>query len=282
MTPSHLSPLTDTQRDALIDIVRTAARDLILPRFRNLSAAMIGSKSAPDDLVTIADREAEAQITAAVQALLPGVVVIGEEAVSADPSQMAGLAGADLAVIIDPVDGTWNYANGLALFGVILAVVVRGQTVFGLLYDPLFDDWVAAVPGGGAWYHQPGRAAARLQVAAPKPVADSTGFVPLFLFPQPDRVMIAAGLPGFSRALSLRCSCHEYRLLAQGRAEFCLAHTLHPWDHAAGVLAHAEAGGYGALISGQPYSPVRTEGPLLTAPDRASWHAIRAQLGFSG
>ena len=149
-------PLTDDVMTGLIEAVRDAARREILPRFRNLSADQIDTKSGPDDLVTVADRAAEARLTAAAQKLLPGALVVGEEGVAEDPAILDRFAEAELAVVIDPVDGTFNFARGLAIFGVILAVTRHGQTVFGLLYDPVMDDWVQAHRGGGA-PRRPGR-----------------------------------------------------------------------------------------------------------------------------
>ena len=122
--------------NALISMVRDAARIEIMPRFRNLSAGAITAKSSSIDLVTVADVAAEEHVTRALQTILPGAVVIGEEAVSADPTILDQVADAEVAVIVDPIDGTWNYAHGLSTFGVILAVTVRGKTVFGLLCDP--------------------------------------------------------------------------------------------------------------------------------------------------
>ena len=147
--------LSPDLEEALIALVRRVAKSEILPRFRRLPDSDIRSKSAPDDLVTEADERAEAAMSAAVAQMMPEALVIGEEAVSADPTILAGLAEAERAVIIDPVDGTWNFAKGLATFGVVLAVAERGETVFGLLYDPVMDDWVMANRGGGTWYCRP-------------------------------------------------------------------------------------------------------------------------------
>ncbi|MGL6209871.1 MAG: inositol monophosphatase family protein [Paracoccaceae bacterium] len=172
------------QTAALIDLVRTVARAEIMPLFRNLPMGGIRAKTAPDDLVTQADVAAELALAAGIRAILPGAVVIGEEAVSANAAVLDRLAGADIAVIIDPIDGTWNYANGLTVFGVILAVVERGQTVWGLLYDPVMDDWVTASPGNGAWYHRPGAAPLRQRVSPQADLADLTGYLPVFQFPR--------------------------------------------------------------------------------------------------
>ena len=78
--------------------------------------------------------------------------------------------------------------------------------------------------------------------------------------------------------MSWRCSAFEYRLLAGGAMAFGLSCGLMPWDHAAGVLIHAEAGGHAALLDGTPYSPLLSQGQLLLAPDAAGWQACRALL----
>jgi len=67
-------------------------------------------------------------------------------------------------------------------------------------------------------------------------------------------------------------------MLATGAMSFCLNESLKPWDHAAGVLIHAEAGGYAATVAGEAYRPTMTAGHLLAATDEMSWHAIRQAL----
>ncbi len=266
--------------DALISEVRAAARAEILPRFRNLAPGAIATKTGPMDLVTDADKAVEGLLSDAAARLLPQALVVGEEAVSDTPSLLDDLAGADWAVIIDPVDGTGNFASGLAVFGVILAVVHQGRTVFGLLYDPLLDDWVMAMRGGGAWFCKPGAAPQRLRGAAPKPLDVLTAFVPLSLYPQGARARVAARLPEFGRVTSLRCSCHEYRLMATGHAEVNISPQVKPWDHAAGVLVVEECGGV-AFSDAQPgYAPGNPRAPLLVMghPDMADGGATLRRL----
>ena len=272
--------LSPDLEEALIALVRRVAKSEILPRFRRLPESDIRSKSAPDDLVTEADERAEAAMSAAVAQMMPEALVIGEEAVSADPTILAGLAEAERAVIIDPVDGTWNFAKGLATFGVILAVAEQGETVFGLLYDPVMDDWVMARRGGGTWYCRPDAAPRRLTITGDAPLEQAVGFVPLFLFPYETRMRLAGAIPGFRRIWSVRCSCHEYRLMAQGHADFCLSGTLNPWDHAAGALAVKEAGGAVGLLDGREYSAGLTEGGhLVTARSAATLAWIQETFG---
>jgi fructose-1,6-bisphosphatase/inositol monophosphatase family enzyme len=260
--------------EALVDLVRRVARAEILPRFRNLEAGAIGAKTAPDDLVTEADTAAEAALTVGVACILPGAQVVGEEAVSADPGVRRHLSD-DLTVILDPVDGTWNFASGVAVFGVILAVCVRGRCIFGLLYDPVMDDWVMARPGGGAWFCRDGAQPRRLSVSSETRAGDMTGFVPVFMFPPEARAQAARAMLGFRRATTFRCSCHEYRLVAQGRADFLVNGGIHPWDHAAGDLCVREAGGVTAMLAGGAYDATVDSGTLLTANSPATLALLR-------
>ena len=273
-------PLTHETEAALVELVRKVAKAEILPRFRRLPSDDVRAKSTPDDLVTEADIRAEAAITEGVRLILPDAVVIGEEAVSEDARVLDGLADADCAVIIDPVDGTWNFAKGLATYGVILAVAEKGETVFGMLYDPNLDDWIWARKDGGTWFQRPGDDPVRLTIGGDVPLGDAEGFVPLFQYPLETRMALVGAIPGFRRIWSVRCSCHEYRMMAQGHAEFCLTSTLNPWDHAAGALAVAEAGGAVGLLDGRPYSAGLTSGGVLvTAKSAVTLLRIRETFG---
>jgi len=269
----------DGLKAALITIVRDAARVHILPRFRALTPDQISTKSGPGDLVTLADTEAELAMTAAIRALLPQAVVVGEEAIAADPALRDLIGTADLCVSIDPVDGTWNFAKGLALFGVILAVTVRGVPVFGLLYDVLLDDWVQAVPGAAQFVSATG--AVQLGTSAETRVGRMVGYVPVGLFPRAQRGAVLAQQPPFSRVTSLRCACHEYRLLAQGHVEFVLTGPVHnAWDHAAGALAVQAAGGVARFLDGQEYNAGRARGVLLAAGSEAVWNDVAGRFSF--
>lgn len=257
--------LGETVETGLIEAVRQAGRTEIMPRFRRLEPAAIASKTGPDDVVTAADIGAERLISEVARRLMPTALIVGEEAVHADPGLLDRLETARLAVIIDPVDGTANYASGLTLFGVILAVVAKGRTVFGLLYDPLGDDWVLARRGGGAWFCRPGAEPLRLMGADPKPMDACVGYVPLHLFPKARQTNIAAAFFRFKRVASLRCSCHEYRMMAFGHADFVYAPSPKPWDHAAGALVVKECGGTAETESGEAYIPGKPARELFVA-----------------
>lgn len=274
-------PLTSAEWDTLIAIVRSAAAEKILPRFRNLGFADIATKSSPTDLVTLADTEAEAAMTEALRTAWSDTTVIGEEAISADASLLDAIDTARRVVILDPVDGTWNFAKGLALFGMIAAVTEAGETVAGVLYDPVLDDWIIAGRDGPAQYIRPGAAPVTLSTSLRTEPADISGYVPLGLLPNDLRGEAIVRTADFSRVISLRCSCHEYRMLAQGHVEFCLSGPVpNAWDHAAGALIVEQAGGVARMLDGSVYRPGARSGYVLTAASAEVWELCAERFAF--
>ncbi len=263
----------------VVELLRAAAKAEIMPRFRDLSAAGVRTKSGPLDLVTDADEAGEAAITAGLRRAFPGCLVIGEEAAAGNPSGWAtGLADADLAFILDPVDGTANFAAGLPLFGVMAAVVRRGEVIAGAIHDPLRDDTALALRGEGAWLEDDAGRRTALQVTAAAPAERMTGCVSWRYLPDPLKRTVVGSLPRVAAAWDLRCAAHQYRMAAGGHCHFLLYYRLMPWDHAAGCLLHREAGGYAARFDGSEYRVVHTGGGLICAPDRASWEELRQTL----
>ncbi|MDR6819106.1 fructose-1,6-bisphosphatase/inositol monophosphatase family enzyme [Neorhizobium sp. 2083] len=271
--------VSDAVLRSLMEDMRQAGEAEVLPRFLGVTADGIRAKTAPDDIVTDADLGAERRLSAALSAHFPGALIVGEEAVSADPALLDRLADAELAAIIDPVDGTWNFAHGVSLFGMIVAIVSAGRTVAGLIHYPVTGDFLVARPGKGAWHVARDGAHTRLGVAAPVPVAEMSGFVPLHMFSAQEQAAFAPRVLRFGRTTTWRCSAFEYRMVATGAMTFSLNADMKPWDHAAGELIHREAGGHSGLLSGETYRPSMTQGRLLLAPDAASWEAIRESLG---
>lgn len=116
---SRTFTLEDTRKLAAI-LAETALAE-VMPRFRNLPEGSVRGKSSPRDLVTDADEAAERLIAARLAKLHPGAVLIGEEASARNPALLNMLVDADLAFLIDPIDGTRNYVAGLPLFGMMIA-----------------------------------------------------------------------------------------------------------------------------------------------------------------
>ena len=259
----------------LAEMLRRAAQAEILPRFRNLTAGSIRTKTSNLDLVTDADEAAERFIEAEILRTFPNAIVIGEEAVSKDARLLDGLGDADLAFILDPVDGTLNFASGLPLFGVMAAVTVKGEVVCGIILDPISDDAAIAVRGEGAWIRRPDGSATPLRVTSPAPLTEMTGNVSWRYLPEELQPIVTGNFARVAMVTNFRCSAHAYRLIAGGYQHFSFSSSVLPWDHAAGWLIHQEAGGYTAHFDGSPYRPVNRDGGLISAPDKDSWQAVR-------
>ena len=258
--------------DAVARLVEDIAAAEIMPRFARLRAEEVRDKGR-GDLVTVADEAAEARLAAALTALVPGSTALGEEAAAADPGLLRRL-GQDAPVwVIDPIDGTANFAEGLARFVVMVAYVRRGGVLAAWIHDPVAGATAAASAGEGAWLGD-----RRLRVAPPPEIlTDMSGTLLAGFYGRRDlgRRLQARGRELRTRR-SLRCAGLEYLRLAKGEMHFSLFTRLMPWDHAPGVLIHAEAGGHAGYLEGGAYEPARLDASgLLLAPDAASWRTLR-------
>jgi myo-inositol-1(or 4)-monophosphatase len=198
-------------------------------------------KSARGDLVTASDRASEALIVARLRAAFPNSSILGEEG-----GATAGTS--DERWIVDPLDGTTNYAHGYPLYCVSIAYERAGEVCAAVIYAPALDELYAAERGGGARCE--GKPIFVTDVAR---VADSlvcTGFVPARYerngenFARLSRLAQAVRRDG-SAALDLA-------FVAAGRFEAFWEFDLKAWDVAAGALIVREAGGTVSAIAGGP------------------------------
>ncbi|MBB2970578.1 fructose-1,6-bisphosphatase/inositol monophosphatase family enzyme [Mesorhizobium sp. RMAD-H1] len=262
----------------LADLLAETARAEIMPRFRRLGVGDIRQKTSASDLVTEADVNAERVITKALRERYPDALVIGEEACSENPALLEGLGDARLAFVIDPVDGTYNFASDVPLFGVMLSVVVDGETVAGIIHDPVGKDWLIGMRSAGSHIRRTDNSLDKVRVADPVPVSEMTGAISWPYLPEPERSRLARNHAKCLAQIGYRCAAHEYRVIASGYAHFAVYGKLMPWDHLGGVLIHTEAGGHAARFDGSPYLPSHVGGGLMVAPDKESWKELRQAL----
>ncbi|WP_027486344.1 inositol monophosphatase family protein [Allorhizobium undicola] len=264
----------DKDVELVHQFVKQAAATEILPRFRRLSAGDVVEKKSSIDLVTDADLLAEKHITQALLARWPTALVVGEEACETNPSLITALRDADLAFVIDPVDGTFNFQAGMPLYGTNLAVVSKGETIAAIIHDSVLGDSLVAMKGAGAHCVTAAGVASPISVAEPVALAEMVGTISINDIAYPERRRIAANLAKTRMAFAYNCSAYEYWMVASGKVHFIGHHKLMPWDHLAGVLLHSEAGGVTSKFDGSPYLPGETTGGILSAPDRESWAMI--------
>ena len=260
--------------DKVADIIRETAAEEILPRFRALTPMEVQEKN-PGDLVTAADQAAEQVLTRRLAELTPGALVVGEEAHESSPEPLKHLAASDQAWIIDPLDGTHNFAHGKDRFAVIVALAQRGKIVAGWIHVPIDGEIGIAELGSGLRINN--RPVSRL---TQKPVSHMTGSLGKNLAERLNRrrqtAKQSAEIP--KKFVRYRCVGLEYLDLARGRLDFArYGGKLMPWDHAAGVLMHREAGGHSRFQpSGRDYALQREgdDNALLLAPDRTAWDTL--------
>ena len=260
MTPDRLH----SEMEALLGRV---ARDAILPHYQRLAASEIIEK-AHDDLVTIADREAEVMLADGLAKLIPGLPVVGEEAAHADPSVLDRLTGD--CWIVDPIDGTHNFAHGRPPFGILIAMASGGEVHAGWIYDVLTDRLCTAHRGKGAFIDGE-RVAARPTGEVPPVAAISTVFMDIA-----ERERVRARVAPYYRLVDTpRCAAEQYPRLGLGVNDVSIFNRTLAWDHAAGALWLTEAGGKAARPDGSPYrvdQPDRTG--LLGAASPALWEDL--------
>jgi fructose-1,6-bisphosphatase/inositol monophosphatase family enzyme len=267
--------------DAVTALVREASDTLILPRFQNLRPEDIEDKStSPDreDLVTTVDREVEAWLTRALTRLEPGATVIGEEAVHARPELLDHIVADDPIWLVDPIDGTKNFARGRDGFGLMVARVLAGRTVSGWILLPARGEMFVAEAGAGAWLN-----GARVSVPATASPPAPTGTLFVRYMPVDLRASVTAiASERFGIVADSACAAVEYTEVLRGRQDFAVYYRLLPWDHAAPALILSEAGGCVDHQDGRPYS-VRSADQLTVvarSPDVSA--VIRGCLGSRG
>jgi fructose-1,6-bisphosphatase/inositol monophosphatase family enzyme len=260
--------------EKVADLVRACARNVVMPAFRNLETIEIGLKG-PNDYVTAADVAAEAFLTPELQALLPGSVVVGEETAGDEAAWRRTLETAEAVWLIDPIDGTANFAAGIPLFGIMVALVEHGQTTHAWIHDPNTGEMGMAQAGAGAWV-----GGHRSRVSAAPAATAMRGSLNTRFAPEEEAALLFRASRRLPPTLDVCAAVQAYLYVATGRTDYVLFHKLFPWDHAAGVLLHAEAGGHARHRDGTPYAPhgpARGNSMLLT-PDAASWRDLYAVL----
>ena len=216
--------------DRISRIIAETANTEVRPRFRALAHGEVREKSA-GELVTVADEAAERVLTRRLRDALPGSVVLGEEAAASDPAVFQLLEGTDPVWVIDPVDGTGNFARGVPTFAVMVALVRRGETHAGWIYEPVPDRMTVAGQGSGTW-----QAGTRLTMPAPpREPRELRGTLHASNHGGRDLRRRLDHRRGRVHAIkSQRCAGAEYVRLALGEQHFAIFTKLAPWDHAPG------------------------------------------------
>jgi fructose-1,6-bisphosphatase/inositol monophosphatase family enzyme len=228
-------------------IIRRVNDQVVVPRFRSLGAGQVSMKG-PMDPVTVADQEAEQLLAEALTAFLPGSVVVGEEAVSDDPAVLDALDGDRPVWIIDPIDGTRNFVAESARFSTLVALAQGGELLASWTHAPILGLTGTALAGHGAWVNgapvstsaAAGRALKGMDVATSHPV----------WWPAHYGRAVDALREGGVEVVYYDSAGLEYLDVAAGKRTAMILTWEYCWDHAAGLLMVAEAGGHVVTMDG--------------------------------
>lgn len=221
--------------------------EVLMAKFGNLSRI---DKKGAIDLVTEADTASEERIIETLRSRFPDHAVLAEESGSRSG---AGDNGSDPQWIIDPLDGTTNFAHGLALFCTSIAFAVDGEVRVGVILNPVSGELFTAVKGEGAALN-----GHPIRVSETAAVSESllvTGF------PYNFKTIFQDVMARFGNCLKagrgirrLGSAALDLCFVACGRFEGFWEQNLHPWDTAAGFLMVEEAGGAVTDFGGTPFA----------------------------
>ena len=265
---------------AVTALLQRSAAELIVPRFQRLAPEDVLEKPSvgdPGDIVTVVDREVEIALSGWLRDAWPGIPVVGEEAAHADPRVLRQVQSDDAYWLLDPIDGTKNFAAGSDGFGLMLALVQRGRARAAWVLMPIRQELFVAEEGAGAFLN-----GVRLR-AQPVTTLQPRGTVHHRYMPEGLPEAMRAALEPYDRATDLRCAAVEYTDILRGRREFGVFYRLLPWDHVAPALMLTEGGGCVLHLDGRPYTPQSVDQPTVVAASGAIAETVLERLaGLAG
>lgn len=218
---------------APLEEIARAAGQVQMRHFRNLQGI---EKKGRNDLLTAADQESEDLIEQEILRRFPGHAILGEE------GGKRGDPASETLWIVDPLDGTTNFAHGMRIFAVSIGVEHRGDLIAGCVYAPALEEMYLAAKGAGASCN-----GAPISVSPETELANSlivTGFpYAREAMIGPLKEMVGAVLTHARGLLRLGAASLDFAMVASGRLDGFYELTLNPWDCAAGALLVTEAGG---------------------------------------
>lgn len=240
MTNSNHPFTDDAVWQKLQDGIIALAKTEVLARFEKVSA----EEKQDGSLLTEADTEMQRKTQAFLEQNWPEYAFLGEE--SPTETQEEAMQSENGCWILDPVDGTSNFAIGVPFYSVSLGLMVQGKMIAGLVYDPSRDEIFAARVGQGATLN-----GKTLTASTPKQTLKQTSAIIDFKRLSGEMATkIAVEIP-YSSQRSFGSVCLDWCWIAAGRGQIYLHGAQNIWDYAAGWLVLQEAGGYSCTLDNE-------------------------------
>ena len=228
-------------RKELEQIIREAAQAELLPRFQQIGHSLKSDGS----IVTEADLAMQQCMIEVLQQRWPQIPLLGEEMTGEEQQQLLERSVEGLW-LLDPLDGTSNYAAGIPYFCVSLALMRKGEVELAIIYDPLRDESFSAEKGKGAWLNGESLVAPK----ASRPLKQGIALIDLKRL-SPELAARVASQPPYSSQRNLGSGALDWCYVASGRVDVYLHGGQKLWDYAAGQLILTEAGGHASTLGGE-------------------------------
>lgn len=233
--------MSNPDHHAIAALVRQAALEEILPRFRNVERHLKTDGS----WLTEADLAMQARVQRELAERWPEIPFLGEEMSEAEQQRLMQHADSGLW-ILDPLDGTSNFAAGVPIFAPSLALIRGGKVVLGVVMDVMRDETFSAASGAGAWLN-----GERLgQPTTDIPLKRAIACVDFKRLEPGLATRLAVGAP-YSSQRSIGSVALDWCWVAAGRFHVYLHGKQGLWDYAGGHVILEEAGGYGCTLDGE-------------------------------
>lgn len=248
-------PVSQSGRSALEVSIEAAQRagQIIRDRFQTEKEISFKGRA---NIVTDVDLEAEKAILGLVRTEYPEFGILSEES---DPIK----TGSPYTWIVDPIDGTRNFAEGIPHFCVVVALAKGNEVVVGVTYDPMKEELFTAEQGRGAFLNGSPMSVSQRQEIADSILGFDLGYVDEKAGLALD--MVRALWPGLQALRLMGSSALGLAYAAAGRTDLYFHHFLSPWDIASGLLLAREAGGQVVDKQGQPAS-LYTPSVIVSSP----------------
>ncbi|MDQ7016264.1 MAG: inositol monophosphatase family protein [Gammaproteobacteria bacterium] len=223
-------------------LLRDAAATELMPRFRHMERQFKTDGS----IVTEADHACQEKLTRALQQQWPEIALLGEEMSKTQQQSVMDNSQNGLWVL-DPLDGTSNFAAGIPCFSISLALLIDHQVQLGLIYDPIRKECFSAIAGEGAWLNgEPLNATEQTLL----PLNQCMAQIDFKRLPQSLAAQMASH-PPYSSQRSFGSGALDWCWLAAGRVQVYLHGKQKLWDYSAGQLILTEAGGQSCTLEGE-------------------------------
>ena len=259
---------------AVLTILKQASKAKILPRYKRLSDADISTKTSKTDFVTVADREAEADITEKLLNVLPGSHCIGEESVADGRCDITAF-NADYIWTVDPIDGTRNFVSGSEHFCCMVSLIEKGQPLRSWIYRPLVGDAVIAIRNEGVRHYL---ASGEVVACAPRHRENEIpllqGTLNAMGFDLSIREQVRNKLRGLKGRFHLGSAGVDALYIALGQSDYLMHSKLTPWDSVPVELTCRELGYHVRLAPNETPFHWQAKGVLLAASTKKQWQEI--------